>query len=112
MKYILLLYREEQPIEATPELVAAYRTFLSEARPFGKRHGGHALRPSSEAKTVCLRGGKTVVTDGPFADTKEQLAGYNVYECDDLASAVRIAERLPWAALSRVEVRPIVEFGG
>ena len=111
MKYVLLLYRDDQPIEVTPEAVAAYKTFLSKARTFGKRHGGNGLCPADEAKTISVREGRTVVTDGPFADTKEQLAGYNIYECEDLAAAVRIAELLPWAPISRVEIRPVVDLG-
>jgi hypothetical protein len=111
MKYLLMLYRDEAPLEDMRAMVGAFRSAVAEARAHGKRRGGNALRPSRETRTVSVRDGKTLIHDGPFADTKEQLAGYSVYECEDLAAAVRIAELLPWAAIGRVEIRPVAELG-
>jgi hypothetical protein len=110
MKYLLLIYDHEK------RWAAGYDTNeLAEYRAFGKEHasailGGHALKPTSTATTVRVRDGKRLTTDGPFAETKEQLAGYYLVEAKDLDEAIAIAGKIPAARHGSVEVRPIMTF--
>ena len=73
--------------------------------------GGEALQPTSSATTVRVRNGQVVTTDGPFAETREALGGYYLFECRDLDQAIEWAARIPGALSGSVEVRPIFEFG-
>lgn len=69
------------------------------------------MQPVATATTVSVRNGETIVTDGPFADTKEQLGGYYVMECNDLDDAIDLATRVPWAPTGHIEVRPVFDLG-
>jgi hypothetical protein len=113
MKYALLIYTPEEARErATREAVEqSYELYAKFGREFGDRIvGGEELHPVTMATTVRLDGGPdgdVVTTDGPFAETKEQLAGFYVIEAADLDEAIQIAARVPSAAYGSVEVRPV-----
>lgn len=117
MRYLCLIYtNEREDANATPEqqneVMAAYYAFTNESRAAGVNLGGEALQPTSTATTVRVRDGKTITTDGPFAETKEQLGGYYLLECKDLDEAIHWAAKIPGAKFGSIEVRPIWEFGG
>jgi hypothetical protein len=117
MKYMLLCYDDEQ---AWHELgPAALREAMQEAVELtheidarGQYLLASPLHPVSTATSVRVRNGKRVVTDGPFAETREQLGGFYLIDVKDLNEAIRIAERHPGARLGTVEIRPIVEIPG
>ena len=116
MQYLLLIYEDETLMtERTSEqlgaLMAGYREFGQGLRQAGKMLGSNALEPVSTATTVRVRDGKTLTTDGPFAETKEQLGGYYLVEADGLDEALAMAARIPAAAIGCVEVRPIKFWG-
>ncbi len=110
MQYLLLIYENEQ------RFAAGYpKDDLNEYRAFGQKHagvirGGNALQPTGTAKTVRIRNGQTVNTDGPFAETKEQLGGYYLVEASSVEEAAAIAAGIPAARYGSVEVRPIMVF--
>ncbi len=115
MRYMLLIYEAEEAMSAyTPEkmgeVMAAYNSYTEELRSSGKMLGADALQPTANATTVRIRDGKTVATDGPFAETKEQLGGYYAIEADDLDEAMEWAAKIPAALSGSIEVRPIMEF--
>jgi hypothetical protein len=115
MRYLLLIYTEE-PTDATPEDVmaaeiAGYDVFSQEVRDRGLYEAGEALRPTASATTVRVREGQTVTTDGPFAETKEQLGGFYMIKARDLDEAIEVAAKIPGAKRGSVEVRPIFDFG-
>ena len=115
MRYILLIYEAEEILSSyTPEkmgeVMAAYGSYTKELQDSGKFLGGEALLPTASATTVKVREGKTVTTDGPFAETKEQLGGYYAVEAENLDEAMEWAAKIPAALLGSVEVRPIMEF--
>ena len=113
MKYALLIYtpegeRGQAPAEAVEEMYRAYARFMEEAEP--KIVGGEELEASTTATTVRVEGGPggdVVATDGPFAETKEQLAGFFVVEASDLDEAIRLAAKIPSASFGSIEVRPV-----
>ena len=111
MKYALLIYTEEAARERAPagvveEMYKAYAEFGREFRP--KIAGGEELQPSTTATTVRVDGsGEVVATDGPFAETKEQLGGFYVVEAGDLDEAIAIASKIPSASRGSIEVRPV-----
>jgi hypothetical protein len=111
MKYAILIYDDEanwvENEDLTPWL--EYTQALMDA---GVLRGGEALEPTSAATTVRLVDGRVVTTDGPFAETKEQLGGFYLIECDHLDEAIAWAGRIPSAAQGSVEVRPIMPVGG
>lgn len=115
MRYLLLIYGDEgQWTEQTPEEQKAemhlwdeYTKWLSDK---GWMRGGEALLPTPQATTVRVRDGKTLSTDGPFAETKEQLGGYYMVECENLDQAIEAAERIPSVGRGSIEIRPIMEF--
>ncbi len=114
MRYLLLIYGEE-PTEAVPEDLMkaemdAYDEFTRDIRDRGIFKAGEALHPTSAATTVRVRDGKTLTTDGPFAETKEKLGGFYLIEAKDLDEATEIAARIPGATHGSIEVRPIWEF--
>ena len=116
MRYIMLIYVNEAEAadmsqEAQGAVFAAYGAFTNEIREKGLMHGGDALQPSSTARTVKVRDGNLVSTDGPFAETKEQLAGYYILDCKDWDEAVAWAAKIPGAHAGKVEVRTIMEMG-
>jgi hypothetical protein len=113
MRYLLTIYADESRwTDATPEegaaVMAAYEAFSREAAEVIR--GGEGLEPTSAATTVRVRDGEPLLTDGPFAETREQLGGYYVLECADLDEAVRWAAKIPDAAHGCVEVRPVMDY--
>lgn len=112
MRYLILIYEAEsemgQPDEAEMQKWFEYTERLRHADAL---RGGEALQPTSTATTVRVRDGKTILTDGPFAETKEQLGGFYLVECADLDEALRWAAEIPSAGRGPVEVRPVVDFG-
>jgi hypothetical protein len=114
MRYLLLIYTAE-PTEAVPEdlmaeEMAAYDTFTRWTREKGLFEAGEALHPTSAATTVRVRDGKTIATDGPFAETKEALGGFYLIEAANLDEAIDCAARIPGAKHGSIEVRPIWEL--
>ena len=112
MKYMLLMYAQESAVQAgTPEdFQAAARTWqalLQDAKAAGVLIESNGLAPTGSATTVRVRDGQTLITDGPFAETHEQLGGFFLLECPDLDEALRWAARVPHAAYGSVEVRPL-----
>jgi hypothetical protein len=117
VKYILLIYGDESGWQSfTPEQQAAetqaYEDFGKWLTEKGWMRGGDALQASATATAVRVREGKTVTTDGPFAETKEQLGGYYMVECDNLDQAIEAAAKIPAARGGTIEVRPIMDFEG
>ena len=115
MRYLLLLYDNEtrpgsDPTAADPDEIAGYIAFDKKTKAAGQYLGGDALQPTSTATTVRVRDGKTVITDGPFAETKEQLGGFYMIEAKDLDEALALAAEIPAARTGSVEVRPILEL--
>ena len=113
MKYMLMIYENEQAWAGLSEAEAGaifgeYMRFTEDLRVAGKLLGGEPLQPTSTASTVRVRDGKTSVTDGPFAETKEQLGGFYLVEASDLDDALAIAGRIPGARFGSVEVRPVM----
>ena len=113
MKYLLMIYENEQAWAGLSEAEAGaifgeYMRFTEDLRVAGKLLGGEPLQPTSTASTVRVRDGKTSVTDGPFAETKEQLGGVYLVEASDLDDALAIAGRIPGARFGSVEVRPVM----
>lgn len=116
MRYLLLIYVDEAVYEQqNPEEQAReyqeYNAFGQEAEKRGFTPQGEALQPVATATTVRVRDGKTLTTDGPFAETKEQLGGYYMLKCKDLDEAIEMATKIPGARHGSVEIRPIMEFG-
>jgi hypothetical protein len=115
MKYLLTIYNDESGFAtATPEeiqqVMAAYEAFGREVSEAGAMLGGEGLQPSSTATTVQVRGGETLTSDGPFADTREQLGGYYLLECRDLDEAIGWAAKIPGAQNGTIEVRPVMDY--
>ncbi len=115
MRYLFLIYAAE-PTEASSadamnDEFAAYDTFTEWTRANGMHLGGEALQPTSDATTVRVRDGRTVTTDGPFAETKEALGGFYLLEAADLDAAIDAAARIPGAKHGSIEIRPIFEYG-
>ena len=115
MRYLLTIYGDESGWEdATPEdgakLMAAYEAFGREATEAGVLVSGEGLQETATATTVRVRDGEPLLTDGPFAETREQLGGYYLLDCPDLDDAVRWAAKIPGAATGSVEVRPVMDY--
>jgi len=114
MKYLCLIYDEEKRFESMARgemdtLMEEYFAFTKDIRQSGHYLGGNDLQPTRSATTVRVRNGRTSTTDGPFAETKEQLGGYYLIEAKDLNEAIQVASRIPSAKLGAIEVRPIQE---
>ena len=112
MQYLLLIYRSEAEAAKMPQadmnrMHADFRSFTQSIIQSGNFKAGDALEPVSTATTVRVRGGKTLSTDGPFAETREQLGGYYLIDAKDLDQAIGIAARIPIAVTGSIEVRPI-----
>jgi hypothetical protein len=112
MQYLLLIYTAEAQDTFSPEVLAAYGAFTRSIVESGNMQGGNALQATSTATTVRVRDGKALVTDGPFAETREQLGGYYLIQAKDLDEATAIAARIPAATYGSIEVRPIQDTGG
>ncbi len=118
MKYLLLIYTSETE-DATrasdaalgAAVMAEYMTYTQDLNKAGKMVAGEALQPIATATTVRIRDGKTQTTDGPFAETKEQLGGFYLIEARDLDEALAWGARIPGARYGSIEVRPVVDFG-
>jgi len=114
MKYILLIYHDEQVrnrlTEAEhQEIYREYRQLIQELQSNKKYLAGDQLQPTSTASSVRVRNGKQMVTDGPFAETREQLGGFFMIDVKDLAEATNIAGRIPSSRTGSVEIRPVVD---
>jgi hypothetical protein len=115
MRYILLINTDEsieaqRSDEENEAVYGAYFAFSKEIRESGAYITGEALQPTATATTVRVRNGQTLTTDGPYAETKEQLGGFYMVECADLDEAIAWAAKIPGAKEGAVEVRPIMEF--
>jgi hypothetical protein len=110
MRYMMLIHHDEAALAAAPqkELWADYAAF-NEALGKAGLSGGERLQPSSAATTVRQQDGKTDVLDGPYADTKEQFAGYYFVDAKDLDEAILWAKRCPSSKFGSIEIRPVVE---
>lgn len=113
MQYLLLIYQAEAHWDAMSEadrqsIYKEYMELVPELRSHGKYIGGHQLQPVATATTARIRDGKKLITDGPFAETREQLGGYFLVEARDLDDALSIATRIPAARSGSIEVRPVV----
>jgi hypothetical protein len=114
MRYLALIYTEE-PTEPPSDgegrqMMAEYGEYTQMIKDRGAMLGGEALEPSTAATTVRVRDGKVSTTDGPFAETKEQLGGYYLLDCKDLDEAIDLAAKIPGARWGAIEVRPILEL--
>jgi hypothetical protein len=115
MQYLCLIYQDERewqkltPAESAT-VTGEFFAYTESIRKSGHYVGGNALQPTHTATTVRVRQGKTATTDGPFAETKEQLGGYYLLKARDLNEAIQLAARIPGARLGSVEVRPVLEF--
>ena len=115
MKYLLTIYTDESGFaDVTPQdvqqMMAAYEAFGREVTAAGAMLGGEGLQPSATATTVQVRDGETITSDGPFADTREQLGGYYLLDCRDLDEAIGWAAKIPGARGGTVEVRPVMDY--
>jgi len=114
MQYMLLIYTQENNWERLGEderatAMKGYRDFTEELRSAGAMVAGDRLQPTANATTVRVRDGEQLVSDGPFAETKEQLGGYYVIEADSLDDAIRWAAKLPGSHHGSVEIRAIAQ---
>ena len=112
MQYLLMIYENEQLANDMSEaekgkVYGDYMEFTKQIRASGHMKAGDALQPVATAKSVRIRSGKTTITDGPFAETKEQLGGYYLIEARDRQEAIQVAARIPGARLGSVEVRAL-----
>ena len=115
MQYLCLIYEVESEMLARSEdeqsrIMADYWAFTSDIKEKGQFVAGEALMPTETATTVRIRDGKRVATDGPFAETKEQLGGFYLLECKDLDETIELAGRIPSSKYGSIEVRPVMVF--
>ncbi len=114
MKYLCLIYQDEKAGQTIPKAemdkaMAEYWAFTDDIKKSGHHVASNGLQPTNTATTVRVRNGKISTTDGPFAETKEQLGGFYLIEAKDLNDAIQVAARIPSARWGAVEVRPIWE---
>jgi hypothetical protein len=114
MKYMLLIYLDEKSLseEERQKCYGESIELTYQLQSDGKYIGANPLHPTATATSVRVREGKRLVTDGPFAETREQLGGYFLVEASDLDEAMSIAEKIPMAKQGTIEVRPVVELQG
>ena len=115
MRYLLMICTDETADEALSAdeagaRFAEYGAWMEEVGKRGLLQGGERLRPTTDATTVRVRDGETLTSDGPFAETKEQVGGYYLVDCKDLDDAIEIAAKIPGARFGSIEVRPIWEM--
>ena len=115
MRYLCLIYENEKAWEAKPQseleaVMGEYFTFTETIRSNGKLVAGEALQPTPTATTVRVRNGKISTTDGPYAETKEQLGGFYLIDAKDLNDAIQVASKIPGARDGAIEVRPVIDF--
>lgn len=116
MQFLMLVYTDDRLLEALPEgefdsLMRGCLEHADELRAAGRVLASQQLEAPTTARTLRTRNGRTTVVDGPFAETKEVLAGFNLLEADSLDEAVRLAGEFPWSRTGSVEVRPIRDLG-
>lgn len=114
MQYLCLIYKDERewarlPSAESERIMGEFSAYADSIKKSGHYVGGSALEPTHAATTVRVRQGKVSTTDGPFAETKEQLGGYFLLTARDLNEAIQLASRIPAARLGSVEVRPLME---
>jgi len=115
MQYMLLIYDCDRPEPDDPdfeEALARVNAFADECRRRGVLVAGDPLQPESTATTVAVRDGRALITDGPFAETREHLGGYYILDCRNLDEALELAARCPMAAQGSIEVRPLATVPG
>lgn len=115
MRYLCVIYDEEQKLgamskEESDAFMGEYFAFTDGIKESGHYLAGEALQPVQTATTVRIRNGKMSTTDGPFAETKEQLGGYYLITARDLNDAISVAAKIPSARTGTVEIRPVVDF--
>ena len=115
MKYLCLIYDDEKKMAGMSHaegdnFMGEYFAFTEDIRKSGHLVAGEALQPIETATTLRLRNGKLSTTDGPFAETKEQLGGFYLVEAKDLNEAIQVASRIPSVRTGSIEVRPVVDF--
>jgi len=115
MQYMLLIYDAEKTWEDMPEaeknrLFGEYMQFTNDIKASGHFIAGDALQPVRTATSVRVRSGKTQTTDGPFAETREQLGGYYLVNAKDLDEATKIAAKIPSATIGTIEIRPVMNY--
>jgi hypothetical protein len=115
MKYLCLIYEDEKrwmnlSKEQGDAILGEYFAFTEGVQKSGHFLGGEALQPTQSATTIRVRNGKISTTDGPFAETKEQLGGYYLIEAKDLNDAIKVATKIPAVRNGSIEVRPVMEF--
>ncbi|MET1255181.1 YciI family protein [Aliikangiella maris] len=115
MQFLCLIYESEalmgsRPDSENEQIFNEYMQFTQEVKDSGQFIAGDALQPTATATTVRVRNGETIITDGPFAETKEQLGGYYLLECDTLEEAISLAAKIPSVRDGSIEVRPIMLF--
>jgi hypothetical protein len=115
MKFLCIIYNDEsQYADATPQDIAAtfqaHGEFAEAAGKNGVLQGGEGLQPTATATTLRVRDGERMLTDGPFAETKEQLGGFYLFECGSLDEAIDLAAKIPGASTGSVEVRPVMNY--
>ena len=113
MRYVLMLYGNEADYanvsqERREADLARHYAFFNEVQARKVMAGGEALQPVATATTVRVRNGKTMTTDGPFSETKEQLAGFYIMDCRDLDEAIELAAKIPGAEIGSIEIRPVM----
>ena len=114
-RYLALIYVDESRYaDSTPEdgmqMAKAYQVYTDDVRAAGVFEAGDGLQPTATATTVRVRDGQVLTTDGPFAETKEQLGGFYLFNCKDLDEAVEWAAKIPGATGGSIEVRPIIDY--
>lgn len=115
MKYLLMIYENEKawetmPQEESQQVMGEYFAYTESIKKTGNLVAGEALQPTATATTVRIRDGKRLTTDGPFAETREQLGGFYLVEAKNLDEAIALASRIPGARVGSIEVRPVVDF--
>jgi len=115
MKFLLMVYTDDGLLEALPDgafdrMMHGCIVHADELKARGTLIESQQLEHGSTARTVRVRNGRTSIVDGPFAETKEILGGYNLIEADSLEEAVRIAQEFPWIGTGSIEVRPVRDF--
>jgi len=115
MQYLLTIYIDESAVDAVPpeqgvKVTEAYEALTAELKQSGVFLGGEGLQRTSTATTVRVRDGEPLLTDGPFAETREQLGGYYLLNVADLDEAIAWAKKCPGARTGKIELRPVMEF--
>lgn len=115
MKFLMMIYADAALLDALPAgefdtMMHGCIVHADELRGAGTLVDSQQLEPAATAKTLRVRNGRTTIVDGPFAETKETLGGFNLIEAADIDEAMRIASEFPWATTGSIEVRPVRDF--